>query len=139
MRALRLAEQLAALLRTLELLVARLEHVKPVATATEPEKPHSSPANHRVDRAAPTAVAGPTLIAVPDLARPAASAPNLEVADELARRFSHVWALADAGRTVEAIARETSQPIGHVELILGLRRQVGQGQAPRSSHGGRPS
>ena len=37
-----------------------------------------------------------------------------------------IWALADAGAPAEAIARETGQPIGQVELILGLRRQLGR-------------
>ena len=39
-------------------------------------------------------------------------------------RFGGVWGMADAGMPAEAIARETGQPIGQVELILGLRRQL---------------
>lgn len=133
-RALRLAEQLAALLPTVELLVARLENAKPAAI--EPENRVPASASLRVDRPAATALRGPTLIAVPDLARSTTSSPNQEFAEELARRFSNVWALADAGQTTEAIARQTGQPSGHIELILGLRGRIGQNRAPRSSAGG---
>ena len=45
-----------------------------------------------------------------------------EANSALARRFGPIWELADKGRSPGAIARETGQPIGQVELILGLRR-----------------
>ena len=137
-RGARLDEQLSVLARTLERLVARLERDRAIAPEPPP-RPRANPessARLRVDAAESTAVAGPTLIAVPDLARTLQAAPDSAFADELARRFSDVWALADAGRSVDEIARETGQPIGRVELILGLRRQIGQSRAAGSSPGG---
>ncbi len=74
-------------------------------------------------RSAPPA-GGPTLISVPSLASPAASSSPSEAAAELDRRFGGVWALADSGAPAEAVARRTGYPVGQVELILGLRRQL---------------
>jgi hypothetical protein len=80
-------------------------------------------APQRADRAKASAVGGPTLIVVPSLAArvPGGSA---AAAAELGERFGAIWALADAGETPEAITRITGHPIGQVELILGLRRQL---------------
>jgi hypothetical protein len=84
---------------------------------------------HRAHRAAETAIAGPTLIAVPNLAgSPGKAAP---VAEELNRRFGPIWALAEAGLSADAIAVRSGQPVGQVELILGLRRQL---DAPSPAH-----
>lgn len=77
---------------------------------------------YRVDEAEPSAVSGPTLIAVPSLAA-TSSAAAPEAAHDLGRRFGTIWELADEGATPETIARRTGQPIGQVELILALRRQ----------------
>jgi hypothetical protein len=68
-------------------------------------------------------VGGPTLIAIPSLSAISSEASAVAAA-ELGRRFGAIWALADAGQAPEAIARATGQPIGQVELILGLRRQL---------------
>ena len=65
-------------------------------------------------------VRGPSLIAVPDLS--VQPTPPVEIPAELARRFGAIWDLSDKGATPEAIARETEQPIGQIELILGLRK-----------------
>jgi len=83
----------------------------------------------RIDRAKTTAVGGPTLIVVPSLATtlPGASA---TAAAELSRRFGAIWAQADSGLSPESIARATGQPIGQVELILGLRVLTGQPAEP---------
>jgi hypothetical protein len=102
--------------RALEARLARIE-----ASATEAAIAIASKGGRRVDRGGPATSVGPTLIAVPNLAAP--PSPALEAAAELESRFGDVWAMADAGRPAEAIARETGQPIGQVELILGLRRQ----------------
>jgi hypothetical protein len=83
----------------------------------------AGPRAHRFDRAAENAVAGPTLIAVPNLA--SASDPASAAAGELARKFEPIWSLAESGLSAEAIAARTGQPVGQVELILGLRRQAG--------------
>jgi hypothetical protein len=95
------------------------EALKTVATKARAK---SAP-NRRAARAAPS---GRTLISVPDLAAPLASPPP----DDLARRFGSIWDLAEAGASPESIARDTGQPIGQVELILGLKR-------PRASSGSR--
>jgi hypothetical protein len=65
---------------------------------------------------------GPTLIAVPKIA----GATELPTSPPkgLTHRFSPIWELADKGASAEAIARVTGQPVGQVELILGLRRQL---------------
>jgi hypothetical protein len=91
-------------------------------------------ASRRADGAHPTPP-GPTLIAVPDLATPAATggreAVTTPAAEELQRRHGAVWELADAGARVEQIAAHLGMPPGHVELILGLRRPLAGGTAGR--------
>lgn len=77
---------------------------------------------HRFDRAEDNAVPGPTLIAVPNLASPPEA--TSATSEELARRFGSIWSLAEEGASAETIAQRTAQPIGQVELILGLRRQL---------------
>ncbi len=86
----------------------------------------------RIDRVTPT-VAGPTLIRVPDLsaATQGPSAPE-QAATELGRRYAAIWGMADAGERPEAIARATGQPIGQVELILGLKRPRPTNRGPRT-------
>jgi hypothetical protein len=117
-RALRLAEELADRLNALE---ARPQApADPVPAAT---------ARHRADPPAPSAVAGPMLIEVPEL--PRASGTGAAAAAELAARFGTIWALADDGAPPESIARQTGQPIGQVELVLGLRRQLAAGPRER--------
>jgi hypothetical protein len=64
----------------------------------------------------------PALIAVPSLA----GVPNEREASVagLTERFAAIWTLADQGGSPETIARATGQPIGQIDLILGLRRQI---------------
>jgi hypothetical protein len=119
----RLAAELAARQQALEAIIEKLER----NAATAASKTGSSTwlgtagrRSRRIDRAEPSAVSGPTLISVPDLA----AAPSPAAAAELGRRFGAVWELADAGLAPDAIARQTGQPIGQVELVLGLRRQL---------------
>ncbi len=85
---------------------------------------------HRVDRGEPEPPSGPILITVPDLAakeaRPASPL-------ELDQRFASIWAMADAGLSAEVIARDTGQPIGQVELILGLKRPRAAVRGARTS------
>ncbi len=64
----------------------------------------------------------PSMISVPDLAglpdeRDSSSSP-------LSQRYAAIWTLADQGASPEVIARATGQPIGQIELILGLRRHI---------------
>jgi hypothetical protein len=62
------------------------------------------------------------LIAVPNLA--ATKHDREAVAASLAQRHEAIWSLAKSGASPEVIARATGQPIGQIELILRLRRQV---------------
>jgi len=103
--------------KALEDRLARVEAAAPGgAFGSHPAGPR---ARRRADRGEPT------LIAVPNLAAP--PSPASEAASGLGRRFGDVWALVDAGVPAEVVARETGYPIGQVELILGLRRQVSAG------------
>lgn len=83
----------------------------------------------RIDPAEPSAVSGPTLIAVPDLTAGARPHATSSVSRELGRRYGAIWELADAGEPADAIARATGQPVGQIELILALRRQAAAGAA----------
>jgi hypothetical protein len=91
----------------------------------------SSPGPRRIDRADPSAITGPTLIAVPNLVPPR-SATTATAMAELVQRFGAIWDLVDAGASAEVIARETGYPVGQVELILGLRRQLAGAAQPGS-------
>jgi hypothetical protein len=123
-RAVRLAHELAERQRVLEDLILRLDAALKRVRQGPRSAVLSGPLGvHRIDPAQTSAVAGPTLIAVPDLAAPAGEAPSAAAA-ELAGRFGAIWELADAGSPADAIARSTGHPIGQVELILGLRRQL---------------
>jgi hypothetical protein len=76
----------------------------------------------------------PTLIAVPQLG--AGPTDKETAASELSQRYAAIWALADNGAKADVIAHATGQPIGHIELILGLLRQI-DGQRttiPHASH-----
>jgi hypothetical protein len=127
-RAARLSQELAERQRALEDILARLDVTAKRGTGlTGPYVPRSSilarsGPSHRADPPQPSAVAGPTLIAVPDLSAPARDRPDATA--ELARRFGSIWELADSGATADMIARTTGQPIGQVELIMGLRRRL---------------
>ena len=80
-------------------------------------------------------VGGRTLIAVPDLsslgpprARKSLSQPPIPARADLRRRFTAILELADAGASPASIARATGQPVGRIELVLGLgRRSVKSG------------
>ena len=111
------ASSTAAILRTLEARLARLEADAQGGgggPATEARR------QRRHDRRQVAAADGPVLIAVPNLASPR----NTTTADAVAefhRRFEPIWTLADAGATLDEVARQSGYPAGQVELILGLR------------------
>ena len=63
-----------------------------------------------------------SLISVPNLA--AGPEDRDPAANSLTQRYSAIWTLADQGATPEVIAKATGQPIGQIELILGLRRHI---------------
>jgi hypothetical protein len=76
----------------------------------------------------PPSLGGRPLITVPSLATNGSTTAATEAAAELGRRFGPIWDLADSGHAPSEIARRTGQPIGQVELILGLRRPDGLGR-----------
>lgn len=123
-----LARQLAERQQALEELIERLERTakrgrEAVPLAAHPTGPPPVTASRRIDVPQPSAYTGPTLIAVPDLSAPPPDAPS-KAGDELASRFGAIWQMAAQGVSSEEIARQSGQPIGQVELILGLRRQL---------------
>jgi hypothetical protein len=77
-----------------------------------------------------------TLIAVPNLASTPPTDRDAAV-NGLTQRYAAIWTLADQGASAEVIARATGQPIGQIELILGLRRQVDGNRTaiPHAPHG----
>jgi hypothetical protein len=83
--------------------------------------------------AAADAVAEPRLISVPRLA---AAQDRQAAQGALGQRYAAIWELAESGASPDAIARATGQPIGQIELILGLRRQMDAGRTsiPHASH-----
>jgi hypothetical protein len=124
-RAGRLATELAERQRALEGLIRTLEKRGSTSTSRDRIMVSGSSSgvskrSRRTDLGESTAVAGPTLIAVPDLA----ASPSPTASAELGRRFGAIWSLADAGHAPDEISRRSGQPIGQVELILGLRRQL---------------
>jgi hypothetical protein len=89
----------------------------------------------RADAGLDSAVAAPTLISVPNLAgvgSPTEESASSAELERLGSRFSAIWELAEADASADAIARATGHPIGQVELILGLKRQLSAvpGNAP---------
>jgi hypothetical protein len=62
------------------------------------------------------------LIAIPNLASTASD--REATLSSLTQRYAAIWTLADTGASPDVIARATGQPIGQIELILGLRRQI---------------
>jgi hypothetical protein len=96
------------------------------ATGLENVRARAVPTMRRFD---PPSYGGRPLITVPSLAANGSSTAAIEAAAELGRRFGPIWDLADSGQPPSEIARTTGQPIGQVELILGLRRPDGLGRA----------
>jgi hypothetical protein len=79
----------------------------------------------------------PALIAVPNLE--GAPSDRDATVNGLKERYAAIWALADTGATPEVIARAAGQPIGQIELILGLRRQIDGESRPRVRECGAPT
>ena len=82
-------------------------------------RPLSSPSSIRSTGDSSTE---PRLIAVPSL-EPSQNDRDVSV-NGLKERHAAIWALADSGAAPEVIARATAQPIGQIEVILGLRRHI---------------
>ncbi len=102
-----------------------------------------SPAILRIDPPSPSIPSGPmrtnrrqeaplnqspTLIAVPNLVRmPDHSESHRE---GLGRRYRELWARAEAGESAARIAQDLGYPIGHIELILNLRKSATDMKVP---------
>jgi hypothetical protein len=87
-----------------------------------PSWPTTDPQRRRDSAATRVDGGEPPLIAVPNLA--AAANDREVVVNGLTQRYAAIWSLAASGSSAEVIARATGQPIGQIELILGLRRQI---------------
>ena len=73
------------------------------------------------------------LIAIPNLA--STGSDREATLSSLTQRYAAIWTLADTGASPDVIARATGQPVGQIELILGLRRQIdGARPNPTISH-----
>jgi hypothetical protein len=79
-------------------------------------------APERVEVASGVSQHEPRLIAIPNLASTASD--REATLSSLTQRYAAIWTLADTGASPDVIARATGQPIGQIELILGLRRQI---------------
>jgi hypothetical protein len=85
----------------------------------------------RTMASSPVGAIEPALIAVPNLETAVAN--RDDTISGLKERYAAIWALSDKGAVPEMIARATGQPIGQIELILGLRRQI-DGARPTIPH-----
>ncbi len=100
----------------------------------DPHRVYPATRPRRSDERALERVDEVSLIAVPNLT----ASPHERDAsvNGLAQRYAAIWILADQGASPEVIARATGQPIGQIELILGLRRQIDgtRTNIPHASH-----
>ena len=112
--------KLADQMRALENRQNEHESIKPVNSGMRSFNRADSPGGRGLMRTDSTHE--PALIAIPNLE----GAPHDRgvTVGGLRERYAAIWALADTGGTPEVIARATGQPIGQIELILGLRRQI---------------
>jgi hypothetical protein len=142
-----IARQVAEVADRLRLLEARLQEIeakgggkpgrqKRAGNGLVPHWPHWPRATDGWHKRAEANHAGPamapTLIAVPSLAAP----PSEREAsiDGISHRYAAIWSLADSGASADMIARATGHPIGQIELIMGLRRQI-DASRNKTSHG----
>lgn len=87
---------------------------------SKPDRRTQSFLNGREDQAARNE---PILIAIPDLGAVEEESDE-RAGSELGERHGEAWTLAAAGVPPEEIARQTGQPIGQIELIVGLYRRL---------------
>jgi hypothetical protein len=99
-----------------------------------PASPRGRAASGDRGTARTDSVREPTLIAVPTLE--GASNDRDVTVNGLKERHAAIWTLAETGATAEVIARATGQPVGQIDLILGLRRQIDgtKSSAARAPH-----
>ena len=94
------------------------------------EPPPGAP-SRRIDAPRASAVFGPSLIEIPDIAVQQLPS-GLPSSNDLEGRFGEIWASGDLGLPPERIASETGLPRGEVELILGLRKRNASAVSERS-------
>jgi hypothetical protein len=101
-----------------------------------PHKHLKGPGQERLEVKAPGVADDEPLIAVPNLSLPTPNDRDAAV-NGLTQRYAAIWTLADQGASPEVIARATGQPVGQIELILGLRRQIDGNRTaiPHAPHG----
>jgi hypothetical protein len=111
---------LAGQVRALENRLTQHESIKPVDPSMRSLTRDDSPG--RLGSVRADCSHEPALIAVPNLeGEPHDREGSVSALKE---RYAAIWALADNGAKPDVIARATGQPIGQIELILGLRRQI---------------
>jgi hypothetical protein len=104
--------------------VAFDDHAKLPGHAAPGETKHGLRTQSFLDvREAEDARNEPTLITIPNLGAVEQESEG-RAASELAERHGEVWTLAAAEVPPEEIARQTGQPIGQIELIVGLYRRL---------------
>jgi hypothetical protein len=122
----------AELTRRIRSLEAELERVEAARPATIAREPTESPQRNRPSPLRPHLAARTTSLEPGSSEPPLIAVPRLEASpgdrdaaiSGLTERYAAIWALADNGAKPDVIARATGQPIGQIELILGLRRQI---------------
>lgn len=132
----KVAEDLAEQLRALQSRVDRCEkslrglhEAESTSGSPRPAGPIAWRKSARVESLTREDLAEPRLIAVPKLP---ASADRAAMQGGISHRYAAIWELAESGASPDAIARATGQPIGQIELILGLRRQMDNGNSRTS-------
>jgi hypothetical protein len=142
-------QELAAQVRALSALLGHSDFRKQARNGYgEPVQPRANGSGHpagsglsseaiRADSSVTAAHAPfePALIAVPSL--PGAPYDREASVSGLSERFDAIWALADNGSSPEVIARATGQPVGQIDLILGIRRKIAGSRTtiPHAPHG----
>ena len=135
--------ELTRRLHKLQLRLERSESSWTTRTGPAKAKPAISARDWPITASAPPAGSGPGRGAISPAATgdepPLITVPNLASTSQdrqvtlgaLARRHAAIWTLAESGTAPEVIARATGQPIGQIELILGLRRQIEEARTTR--------
>ncbi len=119
-------DQLAQRVRLIELLTER-----PLAQPAPRESRNEAGRSLALAEVSDQASAGRdwTLIAVPNLG---VDEPEVDpgAENDLSQRHGEVWSLAALGASTQEIARQTGQPIGQVEVIVGLYRRLHSSRGP---------
>jgi hypothetical protein len=139
-----LSDQMSLLRARLERCEASIHALREGGPAPELSSPTENRLFHRPappGKSRPARSAGPALDGLRE--PPIITVPKLAAAQDhqaaeggLSQRYAAIWDLARKGASPDVIARATGQPIGQIELILGLRRQLDANRTsiPHASH-----